>query len=94
MGGGVSLETSIKSIKLVQQRTHFGNEYTIVTAYTEKALNWPALKPEDNKALMDFALFLTGITCSTLSTVLRQPVRKRAKSEKSSNALMRDGGNN
>ncbi|KAL1269131.1 hypothetical protein QQF64_031420 [Cirrhinus molitorella] len=39
---------------------HFGNEYTIATAYTEKALNWPALKPEDNKALTDFALFLTG----------------------------------
>lgn len=39
---------------------HFGNEYTIATAYTEKALNWPALKSEDNKALTDFALFLTG----------------------------------
>jgi len=37
---------------------HFGNEYTIDTAYTEKALNWPALKSEDNKALKEHSDFL------------------------------------
>lgn len=47
---------------------HFGNEYTIATAYTEKALNWPALRPEDNKALNEFALFLTGC-CNTIDSV-------------------------
>lgn len=47
---------------------HFGNEYTIATAYTEKALNWPALKPEDNKTLKEFALFLTGC-CNTIDSV-------------------------
>lgn len=36
--------------KRLRDYQHFGIEYTIATAYTEKALNWPALKPEDNKA--------------------------------------------
>ena len=39
---------------------HFGNEYNISTAYIEKALSWPILKPEDPKALNEYALFLKG----------------------------------
>ena len=39
---------------------HFGNEYTIATAYMDKAFGWPAIKTDDVKALQEFALFLRG----------------------------------
>lgn len=39
---------------------HFDNEYKIYTAYIEKLLNWPSIKPEDPKALNEFALYLKG----------------------------------
>ncbi len=55
----MTLERGYKEAKRLLYQ-HFGNEYTIATAYIEKALDWPALKPEDNKALTNFALFLTG----------------------------------
>lgn len=37
---------------------HFGNEHKITAAYMEKALSWPAVKPEDVKSLQAYALFL------------------------------------
>lgn len=45
-----------KAKQLLQE--HFGNEYKITAAYTEKALSWPMVKPEDVKALQAYALFL------------------------------------
>ncbi|KAK0138796.1 hypothetical protein N1851_024658 [Merluccius polli] len=39
---------------------HFGNEYKISTAYIEKVLNWPNIKPEDPKALNEYSLYLKG----------------------------------
>lgn len=41
-------------------REHFGNEYKISTAYIEKALNWPTIKPEDPKTLNEYVLYLKG----------------------------------
>ena len=52
--------------KLLYQ--HFGNECTIAIAYIEKAVNWPVIKPEDSKALTEFAVFLTGC-CNTVYSV-------------------------
>lgn len=37
---------------------HFGNEHRITAAYMDKALKWPAIKPEDVKALQAYALFM------------------------------------
>ncbi len=45
---------------------HYGNEYKLSTAYAEKALNWPAIKPEDPKALNEYVLFLKGC-CNTMA---------------------------
>ncbi len=39
---------------------HFGNEFKIAAAYTEKALAWPPVKSEDVKALQAYSLFLQG----------------------------------
>ena len=39
---------------------HFGNHYTIATAYMEKALFWQSIKPEDVDALQAYSLFLRG----------------------------------
>lgn len=39
---------------------HFGNEYKISTAYIEKALKWPTIKPKDPKALNEYVLYLKG----------------------------------
>ena len=39
---------------------HFGNEYTIASAYIEKALNWPVIRSEDGEGLTEFAVFLTS----------------------------------
>lgn len=41
-------------------KEHFGNEHKIATAYMDKAFAWPAIKPEDVKALQAFSLFLRG----------------------------------
>lgn len=41
-------------------REHFGNEFKVAAAYTEKALAWPELKSEDVKALQAYSLFLRG----------------------------------
>ena len=32
-------------------REHFGNEYTIATAYMDKAFGWPAIKSDDVKTI-------------------------------------------
>lgn len=73
---------------------HFGNEYKISTAYIERVLNWPNIKPEDPKALNEFALYLNGCcnvmtklnymnelnTASTLkSIVMKLPYKLRDK---------------
>ncbi|XP_028317687.1 uncharacterized protein LOC114472566 [Gouania willdenowi] len=39
---------------------HFGNEYTIASAYIEKALKWRVIVSEDAEALTEFSVFLTG----------------------------------
>lgn len=39
-------------------KEHFGNEHKITAAYMEKALSWPAVKPEDVKSLQAYARFL------------------------------------
>ena len=38
----------------------FGDEYRIASAYESKALNWPAIKVEDGKALNRFSIYLAG----------------------------------
>lgn len=47
---------------------HFGNEVKITTAYIEKAMNWPAIKPEDGKGLNNFALYLRSC-CNAMQNV-------------------------
>ena len=37
-------------------KEHFGNEMKIATAYTERALSWPAIKSEDVGALQAYVL--------------------------------------
>ncbi len=37
---------------------HFGDEFTMSSDYMKKSLEWPAVKPEDTKALQAFAIFL------------------------------------
>ncbi len=44
-------------------KENFGNEYKISCAYMERANSWPAIKPEDSKALQDFAMSLRA--CGT-----------------------------
>lgn len=39
-------------------KQHFGKEHRITAAYMDKALNWPAVKPEDVKSLQAYALFM------------------------------------
>lgn len=39
---------------------HYGNELKILSAYMNRALNWPQIKPDDAKALHSYSLFLTG----------------------------------
>ena len=34
---------------------HFGSEYKISSAYMDKIINWPSIKPEDVSALQSFA---------------------------------------
>ncbi len=41
-------------------KEHFGHEFKITAAYMEKALNWPAIKPDDISGLQVYALFLRG----------------------------------
>lgn len=41
-------------------KEHYGNDYKISAAYTEKVLAWPTIKSEDVKALQAYALFLRG----------------------------------
>ncbi len=41
-------------------KEHFGHEFKITAAYMEKALNWPAIKPDDINGLQAYALFLRG----------------------------------
>lgn len=48
----------IKAKSLLKER--FGNEHKIATAYMERALSWPLIKPDDSKALQAYALFLRG----------------------------------
>lgn len=45
--------------KLLKKK--YGNEYKIATAFVNKALLWPALKPEDSKSFHKFAVYL--ISC-------------------------------
>ncbi|KAL4008074.1 hypothetical protein ACER0C_001926 [Sarotherodon galilaeus] len=49
-------------------RKHFGDEYTIASAYIERALKWPVIKPEDGDALTEFAMFLTTC-CNTVDSM-------------------------
>ncbi len=44
-------------------KENFGNEYKISCAYMERANSWTVIKPEDSKALQDFAMFLRA--CGT-----------------------------
>lgn len=44
--------------RLLKER--FGDKYKISVAYLDKALNWPAIKADDTKALEAYALFLTN----------------------------------
>lgn len=39
---------------------HYGNELEILSAYMNRALNWPQIKPDVAKALHSYSLFLTG----------------------------------
>lgn len=39
---------------------YFGDEFKIISAYTEKALNWNSIPPDDGKELQNYALFLRG----------------------------------
>ena len=39
---------------------HYGNELKILSAYMNRAPNWPQIKPDDAKALDSYSLFLTG----------------------------------
>lgn len=41
-------------------KKHFGDDYTIATAYLDKAISWPSVKAEDAESLKSFALFLNG----------------------------------
>lgn len=41
-----------------QLELNFGNGYKIASAYMNKALNWPVIKPEDGNGLRSYALFL------------------------------------
>jgi hypothetical protein len=36
---------------------HFGNDHKIAAAYIDKVLAWHSIKPEDFKAVQDYALF-------------------------------------
>lgn len=47
---------------------HFGNEQKIASAYLDKALLWPAIKPEDVKSLQAYALFLRGC-CNVMEEI-------------------------
>lgn len=47
---------------------HYGNEYKLSTAYIEKALHWPGIKPEDPKALNEHVLFLKGC-CNAMTKI-------------------------
>lgn len=47
---------------------HFGNEFKVASAYTEKALAWPPIKSEDVKALQAYSLFLRGC-CNMMGEV-------------------------
>lgn len=44
--------------RLLKER--FGDKYKISMAYLDKALNWPAIKADDTKALEAYALFMTN----------------------------------
>ncbi len=35
---------------------HFGNEFKIISAYIEKALDWNTIQPDDGKELQSYAL--------------------------------------
>lgn len=39
-------------------KENFRNALKIFCAYLEKALSWPQVKPEDSRALQDYAMFL------------------------------------
>ncbi len=44
-------------------KENFGKEYKISCAYMERANSWTVIRPEDSKALQDFAMFLRA--CDT-----------------------------
>lgn len=48
-----------KEAKRLLQR-HYGDELIIASAYVDKALKWPQIKPDDAKALSTYAMFLVG----------------------------------
>lgn len=41
-------------------KKHFGDDYTIATAYLDKAISWPSIKVEDAESLKCFSLFLNS----------------------------------
>ena len=55
----------------------FGDDYRIVTAYENKALNWPEVNSEDSAALDRFSIFLmrckNAVGCGKYLTKLEQP---------------------
>ncbi|KAL2083621.1 hypothetical protein ACEWY4_021394 [Coilia grayii] len=63
MGGDQGYHTAKRLL-----HEHFGNAYKMSTAYIEKVLNWPNIKPEDPKALSEFALYLRGC-CNVMSNL-------------------------
>lgn len=75
---------------------HFGNEYTIASAYIERALKWPLIRSEDGEALTEFAVFLTGC-CNTVDSMeyieeMGSPTSMRAVISKLPFKLGRSGG--
>ncbi len=55
-----------KAKSLLQE--HFGNSLKIASAYMEKVLTWPVLKPEEVKALQAYGFLLRGC-CNAMGEV-------------------------
>ncbi|XP_043956787.1 uncharacterized protein LOC122822295 [Gambusia affinis] len=55
-----------EAMKLLQ--IQYGNEIQIASAYMDKALQWPQIKPEDGKSLSSFSLFLTSC-CNAMEDI-------------------------
>lgn len=55
-----------EAMRLLQ--IQYGNEIQIASAYMDKALQWPQIKPEDGKLLSSFPLFLTSC-CNAMEDI-------------------------